>query len=106
MGAFPVNAAAKPRVLQLRSQLFQLAVLIAVDRHQALLVETHTSVRSLQRVKAQPQPVQAQAQACYPASRGTERPVSSFERPCLRLALVRNKIRAEGSKTVNVDCRM
>lgn len=42
MGAFPVNAAAKPRVLQLRSQLFQLAVLIAVDRHQALLVETHT----------------------------------------------------------------
>lgn len=39
---FPVNAAAKPRILQLRSQLFQLAVLIAVDRHQALLVETHT----------------------------------------------------------------
>lgn len=42
MGAFPVNAAVKPRVLQLRSQLFQLAALIAVDRPQALLVETHT----------------------------------------------------------------
>lgn len=39
---FPVNAAVKPRILQLRWQLFQLAVLIAVDRHQALLVETHT----------------------------------------------------------------
>lgn len=49
MGAFPVNAAVKPRILQLRSQLFQLAVLIAVDRHQALLVETHTPVRRLWR---------------------------------------------------------
>lgn len=47
---FPVNAAVKPRILQLRSQLFQLAVLIAVDRHQALLVETHTH-----RFKAQQQ---------------------------------------------------
>jgi nitrate reductase gamma subunit len=44
---FPVNAAIKPRILQLRSQLFQLAVLIAVDRHQAVLVETHTPVRRL-----------------------------------------------------------
>lgn len=71
MGAFPVNAAVKPRILQLRSQLFQLAVLIAVDRHQALLVETHTSVRRLQRVKAQPHPVQAHApRLANPASRG------------------------------------
>lgn len=59
---FPVNAAVKPRILQLRSQLFQLAVLIAVDRHQALLVETHTPVRRLERDRHA-------HQGCCPASR-------------------------------------
>lgn len=68
---FPVNAAVKPRILQLRSQLFQLAVLIAVDRHQALLVETHplrsvgwTELR-LSRCRNR-----HRHQACHPASRG------------------------------------
>lgn len=69
MGAFAVNAAVKPRVLQLRSQLFQLAALIAVDRPQALLVETHPPVRRLERVEAQPRVVQAHThKLAYPAS--------------------------------------
>lgn len=67
MAAFPVNAAVKPRILQLRSQLFQLAVLIAVDRHQALLVETHTPVRRLERVKGQSRAGEAHAPALSPS---------------------------------------
>lgn len=94
---FPVNAAVKPRVLQLRCQLFQLAVLIAVDRHQALLVETHTHRSRQERVQG------SAAAACHPV---TEWPPWPFDLTrFLRVSLVRNKIGAEGSKTVSVDCR-
>lgn len=94
---FPVHAAAKPRILQLRSQLFQLAVLIAVDRHQALLVETHTPVRRLKRDRHAP--------GCYPASRSDGMASLVVNPRFFRMALVRKRIGAEGSKTVNVDCR-